>query len=414
MSAKEPRSAATHRWAFRPRLRRAAFGWSGSKLAIVRIDEAIAEILAVARRDPLAAGEGAVFLLEKLSPALCEVDSSSGGLGDATGSTVKTLVLVIAAAPVSAVTRAQWLERLFAALQDDDPPYIESLGDHWGALCVSAELASRWADDLVPILRRNLAERAKGVHAFFTGTSACYSALFASGRHDEVLELLAIDRHPIWPYLVWGARVLVARGEVDQAIAYLRARAGSSTPESAIACFGEEALLQAGRPSEAYERFAIQANQANSHLATYRATAKKYPNLGADRILSDLIAATPGQGGKWFATAKSLKRFDLAATLAWASPCDPRTLTRAARDHVSNQPAFAARAAVAALHWMSLGHGYDLSGIEVHEAHRLAMEAAQRTDERGAIEHQIEQTLRSTRPTAAWMRQVLGWKNAGS
>ena len=134
-------------------------------------------------------------------------------------------------------------------------------------------------------------------------------------------------------------------GVIEAAIAYLQARTGSTAPEAAIARFGEEALLQAGRQTEAYERFAIQASQANSHLATYRAIAKEYPQVDADFVLSDLVAATPGQGGKWFATAKSLKHFDLAATLAWASPCDSKTRTRAARDHVSSQPAFAAQAA---------------------------------------------------------------------
>ena len=73
-----------------------------------------------------------------------------GALGNATESAVKTLVLVIAAAPVCAATRTRWLERLLAAMQDDDPPYIDSLGDHWGELCVSAELASRWANELDP------------------------------------------------------------------------------------------------------------------------------------------------------------------------------------------------------------------------------------------------------------------------
>ena len=75
---------------------------------------------------------------------------------------------------------------------------------------------------------------------------------------------------------------------------------------------------------------------------------------------------------------------------------------------MSSQPAFAAQAALAALHWMSLGHGYDLSEVDVREAHRLAMEAAQHTVEREQIEWHIEQTLLSARPMAAWMRRVLG------
>jgi len=41
--------ALMHPWAFLAHLRRAAFGWKGSRLAIDRIHEAVAEIRAVAR-----------------------------------------------------------------------------------------------------------------------------------------------------------------------------------------------------------------------------------------------------------------------------------------------------------------------------------------------------------------------------
>lgn len=70
-----------HAWAYRTRFRRAAFGWNGSRLAIERIHEALAEIRAALKRDPTEAAEGAVLFLEKLSPALCKVDSSTGALG---------------------------------------------------------------------------------------------------------------------------------------------------------------------------------------------------------------------------------------------------------------------------------------------------------------------------------------------
>jgi hypothetical protein len=42
-------------------------------------------------------------------------------------------VPLIAAAPVPRRVREEWLERLLDAIQEDDPPYIESLGEHWGA-----------------------------------------------------------------------------------------------------------------------------------------------------------------------------------------------------------------------------------------------------------------------------------------
>jgi len=50
------------------------------------------------------------------------------------------------------------------------------------------------------------------------------------------------------------------------------------------------------------------------------------------QILSDLIAQSPGDEGKWFATAKDFGLYELALTLVRDCPCDPKTLARAARD----------------------------------------------------------------------------------
>ena len=395
-------------WAFRARFRRAAFGWKGSRLAIERIHEALAEIRTAARQDPATAAEGAVLFLEKLSPALNQIDSSSGALGNATYAAVQELVPVISGAPVDAVVRKKWLDRLFEAIRDDDPPYIESLGDHWGELCATTELASAWADQLMPTQRNVLRERKRGTYAFFSGTTLCYSALFKAGRHDELLDLLAMDPHPIWQYMVWGARVLAARGQVDEAIAYVRDRAGSTTRIETISRFAEDVLLKANRRAEAFDQYALLANQANSNLSTFRALAKKYPELATDKLLGHLIVSTPAEPGKWFATAKSLKLFDRATQLAWASPCDPKTLTRAARDHLTKEPSFALQAALAALHWMSMGHGYELTGLDVHEAHRLAIEAARTTQQSDEAQATIEQALAPDRPMSAWMRRSLG------
>ena len=397
-----------HPWAFRARFRRTAFGWKGSKLAIERIHEALTEIRAVARQDAATAAEGAVLFLEKLSPALSQIDSSSGSLGNATYSAVRELVTLIGSAPVDAAVRKKWLDRLFEAIQKDDPPYIEHLGDHWGDLCATTELASVWADQLLPTQRSVLRDRQRGTYAFFSGTTLCYSALFTAGRHDELLGLLAMDPRPIWQYLVWGARVLAARGQVDDAIAYARQHAGSTTSLETIARFAEEALLKANRRAEAFDQFALLANQANSNLSTFRALSKKYPELAPDKLLGHLIASTPGEPGKWFATAKTLKLFDRATQLAWASPCDPKTLTRAARDHLTKQPGFAMQAALAALHWMSMGHGYELTGLDVHEAHRLAIEGATNAQQTERAQATIKQVLAPDRPMSAWLRRSLG------
>jgi hypothetical protein len=189
-----------------------------------------------------------------------------------------------------------------------------------------------------------LRERTRGTYAFFSGTTLCYSALFKANRHDQILELLAMDTRPIWPYRVWGAQVLAAKGQIDEAIAYLREHAGSTTGEISIARFAEAELLKAGRRAEAFNQYALLANQANTHLARFRALTKKYPELAKDKLLEHLIASTPNEPGKWFATAKTLKLFDQATRLAWASPCDPKTLNRAASDHLKIQPAFTCNA----------------------------------------------------------------------
>jgi hypothetical protein len=371
------RSFFVHPWAFRARFRRTAFGWKGTKLAIKRIHEALAEIRAVARHDPASAAEGAVLFLEKLSPALNQIDSSSGALGNATYSAVQELVPIISSAPADAAVQMKWLDRLFDAIQDDDPPYIEHLGDLWGDLCATPELAAAWADRLVPTQRSVLLERKRGTYAFFSGTTLCYSALFKAGRHDEL-------------------------------------RAGSTTSLETIARFAEAELLKAGRRAEAFDQYALLANQGNSNLSTFRALAKKYPELAPDKLLGHLIASTPGEPGKWFATAKTLKLYDRATQLAWASPCDPKTLTRAARDHLVKQPAFAMQCALAALHWMSVGHGYELTGFDAHEAHRLAIEATGIAQQSAQAQAAIEQVLTADRPMSAWLRKALGITTSAS
>ncbi len=394
-------------WTFRSRFRRGSFGWRGSKPAIARIDEALAEIRAAARSNLAHGAEGAVLFLEKLSPALSDVDSSSGALGNATAAAVATLVPLIGTAPVADSVRDKWLERLYTALEGDDPPYIESLGDHWGTLCATPALASHWADTLLPGLQAVAKVRGTGQFAWFRGTVACYSALYAAGRHQEVLDLLAQEPRPIWPCLVFGARVHAARGTVDEAIGWLQERAGGTFSAYALASVAEQLLLAAGRRTEAYARFGIAANPANTHLATYRALARKYPEIPAERLLADLIASTPGEEGKWFATAKTLRRLDFAIALAQRSPCDPKTLIRAARDHAEGEPRFALEAAVSALHWMAQGYGYELTGLDVLAAYRHAQESAERLCVSNDVAKRLERVLADAGPRSQWMRQIL-------
>jgi hypothetical protein len=65
------------KWQFKTKFRAKAFGWRGSRLAISRLKEAVSEINATAKSDPVAAGDGAVSLMERIWPAFQDIDTSS-------------------------------------------------------------------------------------------------------------------------------------------------------------------------------------------------------------------------------------------------------------------------------------------------------------------------------------------------
>ena len=363
-----------HKWQFASRFRRHAFGWR-SDTPVQRIKEAVAEIKLVARKEPVLAAEGAIHLLEKLSPALEQVDSSSGALGSAVNKAIDILVPIIVKADVEPKLRQRWLERLWQALQDDEMPYIELLGDYWGELCVTPELASHWADEFLPVVESVWSSNTSG-HGFFKGTSACLASMYAAARHEELLAL--IDKAPFkwWHDRRWGVKALSALGKKAEAIRYAEESRGLNDPDWQIAQACEDILLSSGLLDEAYRRYAVAANQGITNLATFRAIAKKYPNKQPEEILRDLIASTPGAEGKWFAAAKDAGLFDVAIELVTRSPTDPRTLTRAARDYAEKQPDFALAAGLAALHWISRGHGYEISGGDVLDAYSAVNQAA--------------------------------------
>ena len=61
--------ATSHKWEFKARFRRHAFGWK-SQPAIQRVKQAVAEIRKVARKNAVLAADGAVSFIERVSPAL--------------------------------------------------------------------------------------------------------------------------------------------------------------------------------------------------------------------------------------------------------------------------------------------------------------------------------------------------------
>jgi hypothetical protein len=385
-----------HSWEFKPRFRRHAFGWR-SQPAITRIKEAVAEIKKVAKQDPLLAGEGAVLFIERLSPALEGVDSSSGSIGSAVNHAVAQLVPIIASAPADAQLREAWLERLFQAYLDDPIPYIECLGDHWGALCASKELASLWADRLIGQARSAWSPD-QGRGGFFKGTTNCLSALLAAERYDDMLALLALAPYKLWMDRKYGVKALAGKGLRDQAIQYAEDSRGLNDQPIAIARACEELLLSAGLSEEAYQRYGLEANQAGTYQATFRAIAKKYPDKPASQILTDLVATTPGDEGKWFAAAKDAGLYSDALALASRTPCDPRTLTRAARDFAETQPSFALGSGLLALHWLIQGHGYEIISADVYDAYRATLAAGERLGRLTETQERIRQLLASEKP----------------
>jgi hypothetical protein len=367
-------SSAKHKWTFRARFRRHAFGWR-SQPAAKRIKEAVSEIKRVARKDPVLGGEGTVLFLERLSPALEHVDSSSGSIGRAVNSAIKALVPIVAAAPADGTLRDKWLERLWRSVEDDDMPYIEGLADYWGDLCATPECASRWADRFIEVVRMVWRpERRPG--EYFKGDSACLSALFKAGRYDEILGLLETAPHKYWHYRKWGVKALVAMGKSAEAISYAEDLRSRYDDSAAVAEACEAILLAEGMEERAYDLYALAANRRSTYLATFRAITAKYPDKGRADILRDLIASTPGAEGKWFAAAKSEGLYGVAIELANSTPCDPRTLTRAARDLASEEPRFAVEAGVAALRWIVEGYGYEITGLDVWAAYDHTMKAA--------------------------------------
>jgi tetratricopeptide (TPR) repeat protein len=389
---------AAHKWAFAPRFRQHAFGWR-SQPAVQRVREATAEIQKVARKDPALAAAGAVLFLEKASPALEQVDSSSGAIGTAVNHAIEACATIIAAAAVDDRTRDQWLDRLWEAHQNDAIPYIEQLADYWGELCASRERASAWADRLIGTVESSW-NRSRKPGGYFHGTIACLSALFRAGRHEELLALLDKAPHSMWHYREWGVKALAAMGRKAEAIRYAEASRGLNDSPAAIARACEEILLSLGLAEEAYARYAIAANQGTTFLGTFRAIGNKYPTQAPAKILADLVASTPGQEGKWFAAAKDAGLYDEAIALAKRTPCDPRTLTRAARDFAAANPRFAVEAGLTALHWITAGYGYEITGADVLAAASITMDAARNGGWVDEAESRVRALITGPRSTA--------------
>jgi len=240
-----------HTWKFAAHFRAGLYGWKASALACKRVKEAVKEIQTVSRADPALAAEGAIKFMERVNPAFMHVDSSSGALGAALDRAVNELAPIIAQAQVDEKTRTKWLDRLWEAYQDDGMCYIEDLGDHWGDLCGSVETASRWADELKPVVLRRYAERSVSGYSVIP---TCYSCLLRAGRHQEIFDMLGQASFKFWPEQKFGAMALLAQGKKAEAVKFAEACKDNKTKSyhSSIDQFCENVLLSSGLHEEAY------------------------------------------------------------------------------------------------------------------------------------------------------------------
>ena len=123
--------------------------------------------------------------------------------------------------------------------------------------------------------------------------------------------------------------------------------------------------------------------------------------------MNDLVESTPGDEGKWFASAKSVGLYDEAITLANKTPCDPRTLTRAAKEAAKEHPDFAVEAGMAALRWICEGFGYEITSLDIMEAYRYTMEAAENAVKGPETLERIRRLAAAQTPSARFVAEAL-------
>jgi hypothetical protein len=230
------------------------------------------------------------------------------------------------------------------------------------------------------------------------GTDVCLASLLAAGRHEDLFAVLELKPRPIWPWRRYGIRALVAEGRLDDALSYAEGSRGLNIPNVAVDTECEGILLAAGRRDEAYRQYALTANRASTGLVTFRQLTKKYPEIDPAQILADL-ANTSGDPGHWFAAAKDAGYLDLAFSLAVGGRTDPRTLSRASRDFLESDPAFALRVGRLAVERILAGYGYEITAEDLTTAVKCFLAAATHLGVIQDAQWELEQ-MHKANPTA--------------
>lgn len=364
----ETRNAMKYVWEFRRYIRDNAFGWRSSALAIKRLGEAVSEIKKVAKTEPLAAGDGAVQLCERIWPALQHVDSSSGALGTAVVKSLEALMPIIAGLPADESLRRVWTERLFQAVQEDGVEYLDVVQRHWAEICRYPELINYWADYTLPTLRMTWSR--KDEFGYFSGTDICLVCLLELGCYKDLKSVLSLRKGRFWPYDRYWAQALLRQGKLDEAIQYAESMLNGSgySYDPSIWRFCEQALIDAGREDEAYEQYGLLDFPEITYINRFRAIKKRYPHKDPRRILLDLIDHSENKGA-WFASARQSGYLDIALDCATSGEVDPKMLIRAAKAMAEKDPEFAQAVALRAIELMLQGHGWELTSLDVKAAY---------------------------------------------
>ena len=130
----------------------------------------------------------------------------------------------------------------------------------WDDICGSAQVASQWADEMVPVVQESWGETKQGVFSYFRGTAACLSCLLAAERYEELLELIESAPRMSWHNRKYGFRALVAMGQKGKAIKYAKASCGLNDNPAEIDRVCEEILLSSGLYDKAYQQYGLAAN----------------------------------------------------------------------------------------------------------------------------------------------------------
>ncbi len=403
-----------HPWKFLATVDRQTFASGKPATAVRTLRQAVSELRRTAKTQPLIAAEGVFELLVRLGPALAPVDESSGSLEHAVARTLDATV-ELARGAASCPQYDGWLDQLAHAVvyegADTTGCVHQAISLRWGSLCGTRAAAERWIERLLPDVVRQWSTP----EGYAVGGLACLSCLSACGHHTRVLELLKCRPVPIWVERQFGVHALVELDRIDEALTY----AQYSNPlghhyDSEIARTCEALLLANGQRERAYRSFAIAAGQRQNCLQTYRTLAAKYPEVPESTLLSDLVASTPGEEGRWFATARHLRFFQLALELAKQTPCDPKTLHRAAADHLAQDPAYAGELARAALKWLIAGFGVEISAEDVYASYDLAKKALARSDRGVAgvvlLNRELKGLCDAPTQAASWVRSLLHYE----